>query len=305
MAKKAKGTFKSVAGEKEYIDCYDSILRRWPVSTEEIRLPTSYGETNVIVSGKDGQPSIALLHPLSTGSAMWNFGIKTLSKHHRVYAIDTIGNAGKSRATRLPQIADEYSMWLNEVFEHLGLNEVILIGASYGGSIALRYAINRQDKINRMILLFPPFGLVRTKPSLILKILPFSFGMNEKKAEKLLSLMCSNISQLDEDLRRLLVLSTLHFTPYTLVMKPCSDKDLQNIKVPLTFIVGEEEILFDRKQAVERMKRNISQCKNIVIPGMKHIGTKEELAEINEILDATLHRESSGGTSEPLERRRV
>lgn len=130
------------------------------------------------------------------------------------------------------------------MLEQLNLNEVILIGASYGGSIALRYAIERQEKITRLILLYPPFGLVKTKPGLILKMLPYSFAMNEKKAEKLLSWMCSDLYQVDEGLRRLLVLSTLHFTPHTLMMKPCSDSDLQKIGIPMTFIVGENEFFF-------------------------------------------------------------
>lgn len=70
MAKKTSGTFKSYEGEKQYLDCYDAVLGKWPVSAKENRVETTYGETSIVVCGTDGAPPVVLLHALSTGSVM-------------------------------------------------------------------------------------------------------------------------------------------------------------------------------------------------------------------------------------------
>jgi pimeloyl-ACP methyl ester carboxylesterase len=97
VAKKTSGTFKSYEGEKQYFDCYDALLGKWPVSAKENRVETTYGETSILVCGKKSAPPVVLLHPLNTGSVVWAFGIETLAANHYVYAVDTIGDAGKFR----------------------------------------------------------------------------------------------------------------------------------------------------------------------------------------------------------------
>jgi pimeloyl-ACP methyl ester carboxylesterase len=57
-----------------------------------------------------------LLHGGGGNSTMFIDNVATLSKHFRIYAIDIIGEAGKSVGARPTKIT-EYSIWLKEVFD--------------------------------------------------------------------------------------------------------------------------------------------------------------------------------------------
>ncbi|MFC1581001.1 alpha/beta fold hydrolase, partial [Thermodesulfobacteriota bacterium] len=58
---------------------------------------TRFGPTYVNAFGSKSSPKLALLHGMGASSTMWAPNIEALSQHFRVYALDTIGDLGKSR----------------------------------------------------------------------------------------------------------------------------------------------------------------------------------------------------------------
>jgi pimeloyl-ACP methyl ester carboxylesterase len=79
-----------------------------------------------------------------------------LSRTYRVYAIDMIGGAGRSvhngRPTRT--LAD-FIDWLDALFDGLGIDSADLAGHSYGGWLALNYALQAPQKVRTLALLDP------------------------------------------------------------------------------------------------------------------------------------------------------
>ncbi|MBA2655424.1 MAG: alpha/beta hydrolase [Tatlockia sp.] len=99
---------------------------------------------------------------------MFISNVASLSKHFRIYAIDIIGEAGKSAGTR-PKIT-EYSIWLKEVFDALGISKAALCGASIGGTIAHQFALTFPQYIDSLIMIAPP-SLLKMRISFILRFL--------------------------------------------------------------------------------------------------------------------------------------
>ena len=106
--------FTSEAGEAETLKAYQAVLDHWPVPYAELMIPTSFGDTYVIASGPEGAPPVILMHALFATATVWYANVGDLSKDYRVYAVDTIGEANKSRPTQPITTSKQYAEWLGE-----------------------------------------------------------------------------------------------------------------------------------------------------------------------------------------------
>jgi pimeloyl-ACP methyl ester carboxylesterase len=147
---------------------YDEGLRRWPVPFEAFFVDTRYGKTHVIVSGDPASPPLVMTHPMGVGGFVWSTIIAALSAHRRAYALDTIGDVGKSVLAdpdRYPKQGRDYSAWLDDVFTALDLTAADMVAGSMGGWIAMNDAIYAPDRVRRLVLL-GPMGLAPWRATL-------------------------------------------------------------------------------------------------------------------------------------------
>ncbi|MGH3376818.1 MAG: alpha/beta fold hydrolase [Actinoallomurus sp.] len=143
-------------GRAEYFAAYDAVLAQWPVAVESVDLPSSSGTTHVHVCGpRDGKP-LVLLHGGGDTSTVWFANVGELSRTHRVYAVDTIGDAGRSVNNGRPiDSLAGFMDWLDGLFDALALGSASLCGHSYGGWLALNYALHAPQRVRKLALLDP------------------------------------------------------------------------------------------------------------------------------------------------------
>src|SRR4029453_2599649 len=103
--------FKTPEGGARLFAGYDAALKLWPVPYDEIDIPTRFGTTHVVVSGSKDAPPLVLLHGYMATSVMWLPNIAALSKDHRVYAIDVMGQPSKSIPNEPIRHAADYAAW--------------------------------------------------------------------------------------------------------------------------------------------------------------------------------------------------
>jgi pimeloyl-ACP methyl ester carboxylesterase len=135
---------------------YEALLARWPVEVERLDVRTRHGTTRVNACGPpDGMP-LVLLSGYGTTSAIWYANVGALSRQHRVYALDRLGDRGLSVYDGQP-ITDRAGLmsYLDDCLDELGAGRVDLCGHSYGGWTALRYAQHAPDRVRRLVLLDP------------------------------------------------------------------------------------------------------------------------------------------------------
>jgi pimeloyl-ACP methyl ester carboxylesterase len=82
-----------------------------------------------------------LLHATGTSSTGWLLNIGPLSQRYRVYAIDILGEPGKTRQRRLLGDRADAASWLATVLEGLGLERVRLAGWSFSGWLTLNFVL--------------------------------------------------------------------------------------------------------------------------------------------------------------------
>ncbi len=139
-----------------FVSTYRAMLDRWPLGVASVDVGGEYGTTHVQVCGPpDGAP-LVLLHGGGCTSTVWFANVGDLGRTHRVYALDQIGDAGRSVASGQPiRTVRDLMAWLDGLLDELGLEAAALCGHSYGAWLALNYALHNPSRVARLALLDP------------------------------------------------------------------------------------------------------------------------------------------------------
>ncbi len=246
--------YKSELGKTEILTYYDKLLESLTVKHENINIATNYGNTFVIKCGvPDGEP-VVLLHGSGINSSMWVSDINELAKTYNVYAIDILGECGRSSETLLSYKNNDYSNWLDEVLKALNINNINIIGTSLGGWISLKYVINHPSNVNKLILRAPA-GIGGQNP-LFLPIALFYMLLN--KREVLFNKI--NGTKIPQEMLNYQMTINKYFNSRKDVLPLFTDDELSNIKCKTYIYVGKKDIILNSKKTLERSKhiKNLS-----------------------------------------------
>lgn len=136
-------------------DWYDRFRAALEVPTEERRVDTSFGHTHLLVAGPEGAEPLVVTHGALASSAHVLHELGHLVASRRIYAIDVIGQSVMSEDRRIELDGDDYGRWLVEVVDALGLERFDLVGASWGGFVAMRAASVLGERVRRLALIVP------------------------------------------------------------------------------------------------------------------------------------------------------
>ncbi|MGU3432369.1 alpha/beta fold hydrolase [Actinomycetes bacterium M1A6_2h] len=141
---------------EKFFHAYDRVLAKWPVPVESVDLESQWGTTHVNICGPtDGVP-IVLLPGGGATSTVWFANVAALSRQHRVFAVDPIGQPGRSTVGSTPiENVGNLMLWLGGVLDGLMLGAVDVVGHSYGAMISLAFALDAPDRVNALTLLDP------------------------------------------------------------------------------------------------------------------------------------------------------
>ena len=187
---------------------------------------------------------------------MTNVG--ALNKYYRTYAIDTIGEPGKSELSDIhhfPQNGKEWSDLLVEITDALNVEKSFMVGASNGGFIATNYAVYYPERIEKLALL-GPMGLTPSTNENIMRItlsqifplklvqdntIHWSFGDNPEL-----------LAQIEEWFR--LVFNTAPQQSPPVTMKA---EELQQVKTPALLVLGNQDNLMGDLRAVRALASHV------------------------------------------------
>jgi len=99
-----------------------------------------------------------LLHASGMSSWSWRPNIAALASAHRVYAIDLIGDAGKSEyltRSNIMRTGQDQAELYDFIAESLGIGPAIVVGASEGGFIATNFALHHPERVKGLVLIAP------------------------------------------------------------------------------------------------------------------------------------------------------
>lgn len=263
-----KSIYKSEEGKKQIINFYESLLLQWYQPSKQFLLETSYGNTFIIENGKKDAPALILLHGSGSNSAMWTADAKEFSEKYHVFAIDIIGECGKSSENRPDFKSDNYSNWISEIIEKLGLSKVSIIGCSRGGWIAMDFAVKHPGKVEKLVLMATE-GVTQVRTKTIFWIIVTSL-MGKKGFNKLNKMVYGNLD-IDKKTLEFAALIKEYFIPRTDVLPVLSDKTLQKIKIHTLFIGGENDCFYDSQKTASRLNKNLNKVQCFVLDNTGHV----------------------------------
>ncbi len=120
------------------------------------------GVSTAVLEGGAGPP-IVLLHGPGEYGAKWLRVIPELVETHRVIAPDLPGH-GSSEPLREAVQAELVVAWLDDLIECTCSTAPVLVGQILGGAIAARFAIERGDRVE-MLVLVDSLGLTTFQPA--------------------------------------------------------------------------------------------------------------------------------------------
>ncbi|UWX56238.1 alpha/beta hydrolase [Maribacter litopenaei] len=266
-----------------YYEAYDQTLKLWDVSFEELYITTTNGIAHVIVSDpKHGEP-VVLLHGMNASSTMWYPNIGSLSKNHRVFAIDFILEPGKSYLYNDIESVEKVTDWYEEVLYVLELDSYHLIGASRGGWLAVNIALENQNKIKSLILLSPAQTFTWIKPSMdLLKNIVTLLASEEKQIEQSLESMSNNVGNIsDVYLKQYkLGLEKESENKFITSMTPFSNEELKSLQMPVLVLIGDDDMI-NKNRTVE-IANLLPRGKGEVIQNAGHFLSIDQAETVNE-----------------------
>jgi pimeloyl-ACP methyl ester carboxylesterase len=265
-------------GEARFLAAYDAALKLWPVPYEQLDIPTRFGMTHVVAAGPKHAPALVLLHGYMATSVMWAPNVADFVRSYRVYAIDIMGQPSKSIPGEPIRTEADYVAWLTETFDALHLDRASLAGMSYGGRVALIFAVAAPERLTKLVLL-PPGGLLPLVRQFALRGMLMTFFPTRASVNSFMHWAgFTDAPGADATpVLDLIYLGQKHFRmpPETLrvaanATNPLSDDDLRALQVPVLLLIGEDEVLYDARMALARADRLIPDFEGDLIPHCRH-----------------------------------
>ena len=157
------------------------------VARTDRRVKVGRRELFVTEAGK-GTP-VVLLHgggPGATGTSNYSRNIDALAQHFRVIVPDMPGYGYSSKELDFSDPFGDLALAMRGLLDKLGIDKAHFVGNSYGGAAALRLALDRPDKVDRMILMGPGgIGTTRRPPTKGLNSLLGYYGGDGPSRQKL------------------------------------------------------------------------------------------------------------------------
>lgn len=267
--------FKSETARTKVREWHDKFRARvvgQPVSRE---VDTRFGKTHVLVAGPENAPPLIALHGALASSAHLLGELGPLIEKHRVYGIDVIGQSVMSADARLSVKNDDYGLWLTEVIDGLGLSKVRVLGVSWGGFVAQRFAAIAPERIEKLALLVPA-GMVQgsTWEGLMKMGLPMTMFLMSPTPGRLQKFAANLLTTLDDDW---LPFIGDAFQSYDLrkmsVPRLSKPEDFSKLSVPVLVISAEHDVSFPGRAVLERAKQLFDKPRQLeteLLAGVKH-----------------------------------
>nr|WP_296776947.1 alpha/beta hydrolase [Rhodococcus sp. (in: high G+C Gram-positive bacteria)] len=264
------GGFKNDKARERYMGCYRALEDLWPtsVSVTPLDVETSYGSTRIRKFGSGSGTPMVLIHPISGTGHAWAPFAETFASDRTVYALDTIGTAGKSVQTAPMTEGADYARWIGDVLDALDLESAHLFGYSEGAWHAALAGAGISERLASLTLGEPGAAVGKVSKKLLWRMIRLGMRPTNEGFAKFNAWLSPGIelSAVEVDCAR----ASLGYRRRTPWQSPLKDEQLQSISCPTYAFFGAETVLADPKIGAERITANVLGARTEIIEGGGH-----------------------------------
>lgn len=269
-----------------YFTACDAVYALGAPIGAELDVATGSGTTHVYRHGPadpaaaDRTP-VVLVHGAGTCSAMWYPNTAALSADRPLYALDTPGDPGRSIQRAPIHRPESAAQWLDEALAGLGLDRVHLVGASYGGWLALNQAQRRPGRLASVTLL-DPGGLEKVGLRFFVWIFTSLFAtFAPRPLRPRLASWLEQPALVVPQLRTMIRAAVRAHRIRRPAPLPLSEDELRSIRAPLHLLLGQRSLLLHPERQAERVPRLVPGARAEVISRTGHGPQIDHADEVN------------------------
>jgi len=285
LAVRPGSIYRNDSVRAQFHDLYDEKMVDWPLPFEDRFLETGYGTVHVVVSGREDGLPMLLLHASGVGSWSWRANASDLGAHFRLFAIDMIGDAGKSEYTDLAHVMrsrEDQAALYDEIMDQLGISgAAVVVGASEGGFVASNLAVHRPERVERLVLL-APMGYSGATGA-VLRIMGAQYFPIAPVQDATFRWAFSDAPAVVDEFNewfRLLMSKTF---PVKVAPLPLPSAERQAVAAPTLFVFGTRDNLVGDPTVAQRLVSDMPDARVAVVQ-TGHLMGVERPAEINALI---------------------
>lgn len=258
-------------------------LAQTQISLPPEKTAVVYGQTIRFIEAGQG-PTVILLHGLGSVKEIWAANMPALSAKYHVYALDQIG-FGHSDKPLLEYKIVTFVDFLRGFMQSQNLNKATLVGNSLGGWIAIDFAAQHPEMVDRLVLV-DSAGLPWTKASTVdlnpasladMRTLLESLFYDKKMVTEQFAFQAFTNHVRNNDSY------TIQRTLAGFAQSQFEDARLSSIHAPTLVVWGREDELIPVSSG-EKLRDGISHAKLTVFEHCGHVPQLEKAAEFNQTL---------------------
>ncbi len=247
-------------------DLYETYIsndeKRWPVDSKNYYVKTCYGDTFVREHG-EGE-ALVLLPGIQCSSLSYSRMIEGLSKEFKVYAVDIIGDYGRSYLSTPITEPRDYVLWLNDLFNKLKLGKSTnLMGTSMGAWLLSLYAAEYGTR-GKLVLISPvgtvaPVSTQWMIKGLIMTALPFLKKKILDSTFKDFIKINPNAGEIleNEVYRHGRIISKCFNPQRPQLPTKLPEEKLENIGSDILYFVGENETMYKAEEGIRYFNEHV------------------------------------------------
>jgi len=235
---------------------------------------------------KPDNKSILLLHGLGGSLERWSKIIPFFSNHYRLIMPDIVG-FGYSDKPHVEYSVDFFIKFIENFLQALNIDNLYVIGSSFGGLLALEFAIKFPKKVDKLVLLSPAGMMNRVTSTLNLYIsaalYPTFYNVATAYYEMVYDPRTVTEASIKDFINRMSLNNSKYAFMSTLIsLKNNPDlKDRLKINIPTLLIWGKEDQLMPLKYAKDF---KIPNSKLVIFNNCGHYPHVEKVEEFNKIV---------------------
>ncbi|MFK7772578.1 MAG: alpha/beta fold hydrolase [Saprospiraceae bacterium] len=245
-------------------------------------METSFGDTNIILTGEKNNPPLVVLHGSNGCAPVALEALLGLVDNFRIYAIDVLGQPNLSAAFRPEMKDDSYGKWMFEILTRLNIWDAILVGISFGGFISWKTLVFDARRISKAFLIAPA-GIVngnywKALWKIFLPIKRYKWGMNIKYVHQFLNELFTEKDDFSIPFFSTLLMDyEMDFSSTPLIQKEAAKK----ITTPVYLVAAEKDLFFSGKKLVQRSKIIFPSLQEILwLENSKHVPSSKDYERI-------------------------
>lgn len=286
----AVGRFRSPAAKSRYLRAYERAMADLPAPEWTLDVPTRFGTVRVhrFVGAREDAP-LVLLQGQSSATPAWGDTLPELLRLRTVYALDLLGQAGRSSQDTPLVTSAHHAAWLRDVLDALPEEHFHLVGLSIGGWNAMNLAAHAPTGIASVTLLDSPLVAGPLSMETILRSVPVMLpGAPQSWRDSFTRWTAGGAPTDDLAVAGLIATGLETYTGASTPPGMLTEQDLAVIEAPVLYIVAGASTMHDPQAVAERARRTLRRGAVRVYEGASHAVFYEQTAHVVADLEAFL-----------------